>query len=124
MELSKQQLRYFNLAKKLSYRSSHHQHHFGVIIVSKHNVVSVGFNTMKTHSKSKTQGNHLHGEISALLGTSFEETDGGSVYIYRRRKCGGTGLSRPCPTCMSALRLAGIKKVYFTTETGYQEERI
>ena len=115
---------YFNLAKKLSRQSTHPQHKMGCVIVNKHRVISVGFNSMKTHRKSQSYDNRLHAEISALLGVAYEETRGGTVYVYRERQDGSLGLARPCCTCMEALRRAGIKKICYTDYDGYKEEKL
>jgi len=115
---------YFNLARKLSHRSEHPQHKMGCVIVNKHNIISIGFNSLKTHRKSNSYDNRLHAEIDALIGLSYEETSGGTIYIYRERKDGTLGLARPCTTCMEALKRAGIKKICYTDYDGFKEEKI
>ena len=46
------------------------------------------------------------------------------LYIYRIRKDQPFGLSRPCPSCMAAIKDLGIKDIYYTTNDGYVYERI
>lgn len=48
-----------------------------------------------------------------------------SVYVYRVCKSKPFSIARPCPGCMVALRDAGIRSVYYTTEyDGYAHEWI
>ena len=43
---------------------------------------------------------------------------GSTVYIARVLRTGATALAKPCPKCHALLRSKGVKKVFFTTETG------
>ena len=45
------------------------------------------------------------------------------IYLYREYKNGQLAPSRPCPSCMMLLKTLGIKKIYYTTEEGYVEEK-
>lgn len=48
-----------------------------------------------------------------------------SVYVYRVCKSKPFSLARPCAGCMRALRDAGIRSIYYTTEyNGYAHEWI
>lgn len=116
--------RFFDLAKNISLKSSHHQHKMGCVIVRKNKVVSLGFNEIKTHTRSIHKYNMLHAEISAIIGCSFEDLRGSEAYIFRQRKDGGLAMARPCEACRLALARAGIAKVYYTSESGYQEEDV
>lgn len=113
--------KFFELARKVSLNSSS-EPRLGCVIVQKNKIISVGFNNMKkTHPKSPHPFQTLHAEVHALIGCSYEDTKGAIVYLYREKKSGLLGLSKPCPSCELALRIAGIKKVYFTSDVGYQE---
>ena len=46
------------------------------------------------------------------------------LYIYRIRKDQSFGLSRPCHSCMAAIKDLGIKDIYYTTNNGYAYKRI
>lgn len=46
------------------------------------------------------------------------------IYLYREYKDGKLACSRPCQSCMAMLRDFGIKKIFYTTEDGYAEEKI
>lgn len=109
-------LKYFDLAKKLSKKSDHHSHQLGCVIVNKNKVIGLGFNQIKTHTRSLHQFKMLHAEMSALLGNSYEDLRGCEAYVYRECKNGKKAMAKPCPACEQALKLAGIKKVYFTVD--------
>lgn len=68
----------------------------------------------------------LHAEINCInsirnLDINFSKV---KLYIYRIRKDRPFGLSRPCPSCMAAIKDLGIKDIYYTTNDGYIHERI
>jgi len=114
--------RYFNIASKLAKKSTS-KFRLGCVIVKKNSIVSFGWNNMtKTHPRCKTYGNYIHAELHAILNTNPEELKGSTAYVYRERKDGTKGMSRPCPVCSEALKFVGIKKVCYTTDTGFIQE--
>lgn len=96
------------------------------VIALKNKVISYGYNNMnKTHPMSKAYGNTLHAEISALSkAKSKKNLNKCTVYIYRQLKNGKEAMSRPCKYCMQQLKLAGIKKICYTSDTGIKIENI
>jgi deoxycytidylate deaminase len=116
--------KFFDMAKKIRVKSDHWQHHLGCVIVKKNRIVSVGFNKLKTHPKSPHKYNSLHAEIDALIKASPEDLDGAHAYVYREKRNGQLGNARPCSSCFSALQEANIKVIYYSSESGYQEEEI
>ena len=113
----------FQLAKKISKRSSSKIKLGAVITNKKNQVISVGYNDMrKTHPKCPTWGNFIHAELDSLIGLSFEETNKGSIYVYRETSNGQIAMSRPCSVCFQALKRAGVKKLFYTTNNGYKKE--
>lgn len=67
----------------------------------------------------------MHAEIELIskiryLDINFSEVE---IYVYRETKDGRKALARPCKACTQALRDLGIKKVCYTTDDGYCEER-
>ena len=54
------------------------------------------------------------------LDINFSEIE---IYVYRETKGGRKALAKPCAACTKALRDLGIKKVCYTTNDGYCEER-
>lgn len=116
--------KFFKLAKRIAEKSSSITK-LGCVIASKNKVITVGFNDMtKTHPKSNHPFKTLHAEIRALIGVSEEETRGCDAYVYREIKSGRVAMAKPCDACMQALRLAKIKRVFFTTDSGWDMEEI
>ena len=96
----------------------------------------MGCNTNKTHPVQKFYNRYrqpsdymlpkLHAEISCInqikhLDINFSKV---KLYIYRIRKDQPFGLSRPCPSCMAAIKDLGIRDIYYTTNDGYAYEKI
>lgn len=117
-------IRYFNLAKKIAEKSPS-KYKLGCIIVKKSRVVAVGFNQMqKTHPKCKSEGNYLHAETHALIGLDLSVSRNATAYVYREDRNGKMAKSRPCPVCLDALRIVGIRRICYTTYTEFVEEKI
>lgn len=116
--------KYFNLAKKLSYKSDYLAHQLGAVIVRGNELIGIGFNKRKTHPLSKTRFNNIHAELSAIINSGEENLNGATIYVYRETKDGELAASRPCVHCLQLLRNVNIRKVYYTTPFGYAEETI
>lgn len=114
--------KFFNLARAVSQKSQHPQHKIGAVIVQKNRPVSIGFNQLKTHRKSLHEWKSIHAEFHAVLGVSKNDLDGATIYVFREHKDGTPAMARPCPSCLKTLKLAGIKKIAYTTYGNYQEE--
>lgn len=112
--------RYFDLAKRLSKKSTHHQQMLGCVIVNHGRVVGVGYNQIKSHPKSSHKYKRIHAEFHALLGVAPADLDGSTVFVYRETKCGNKGLAKPCPSCHKMLLDAGVETVIYTTIEGWE----
>ena len=130
-EPSKRETRFFEAAKRISYKSDHDKCQIGSVIVVGNYVVSSGFSTLKTHPLQaeydrKTcyhgQFNRLHAEISALISSGRIDLSNGEIYIYREDKTGSLANCRPCISCARAIKDAGIKHVFYTLKEGYAYE--
>lgn len=129
-------MRYFHKAKKSAQISDFTRTHIGCVAVYQGNIIGIGCNTNKTHPTQKYYNRYreyseklpakLHAEINCLnqikhLDINFSKV---KLYIYRIRKDQPFGLSRPCPSCMAAIKDLGIKGIYYTTNDGYCYERL
>lgn len=114
--------RFFQLARKEALKSTQH-FRLGCLIVRKGKILGRGYNKTK-HNPRLGSGfaNFMHAESSALLDAfgKVKDLTGCVAYIYRR---GGLN-ARPCSCCMSHLKNAGIKRIYYTVEEGFEEEKI
>ena len=128
----------FELARQVALQSDFTKVHVGCVITYKGMPVSTGFNTNKTHPmqdiynkfrrtpETKEFKAKCHAEISALLKIKDKNYNPKKlcVYVYRITRKKSFGMARPCPSCMQAIKDFGIKKVCYTTNTGYAEEVI
>lgn len=128
--------RFFQKARQIADISDYIRIHIGCIAVYQGQVIGLGFNTNKTHPVQKFYNRYrepsdyilpkLHAEISCInqikhLDINFSKV---KLYIYRIRKDQPFGLSRPCPSCMAAIKDLGIRDIYYTTNDGYSYERL
>ena len=123
---------FFSKAKKASEFSTFKRYHVGCVAVYKGYILSVGFNSTKTHpiqkiyNKERYIGDYsphsLHAEIAALcLIRNRNDIDWSSVelYIYRENKKAEPRMSKPCASCMAMIKDLGIVDVYYSTDNGY-----
>ena len=128
--------KYFNKARQVASISDYKKQHIGCVAVYQGQVIGLGCNTNKTHPIQKFYNKYrmpsdymlpkLHAEISCInqikhLDINFSKV---KLYIYRIRKDQPFGLSRPCPSCMAAIRDLGIRDIYYTTNDGYVYEKL
>ena len=128
--------KYFNKARQVANISDYKKQHVGCVAVYQGQVIGLGCNTNKTHPIQKFYNKYriksdnmlpkLHAEISCInqikhLDINFSKV---KLYIYRIRNDQPFGLSRPCPSCMAAIKDLGIRYVYYTTNDGYAYEKL
>jgi deoxycytidylate deaminase len=103
-------------------------------LVYKNEIIGMGFNKKKSHPFQRKFSKHeeaiyLHAEIdaikNALKNVDAETISKSTLYIMRVKyedmnaKRFVRGLSKPCEGCARAIAQFGIKKVYYTTEEGF-----
>ena len=128
--------RYFKKARQIANISDYKKQHVGCVAVYQGQVIGLGCNCNKTHPMQKFYNKYrmpsdymlpkLHAEISCInqikhLDINFSKV---KLYIYRIRNDQPFGLSRPCPSCMAAIKDLGIRDIYYTTNDGYSYERL
>ena len=134
--LSSSDRRYFNKARNVATISDYRKIHVGCVAVYQGQVIGLGCNCNKTHPTQKYYNRYrkpsddmlpkLHAEISCInqikhLDINFSKV---KLYIYRSRKDQPFGLSRPCPSCMAAIKDLGIRDIYYTTNDGFSYEKL
>lgn len=116
---------------KLAEHAREHNSGFGenhvAAIVFRKQIVSMGFNSKKTHPLQKkfAKNEHaifLHAEIHAIikaiaiLGKNrLKECD---IYVMRLSKDGEVRNSKPCHGCSKAIKEYRFKNVFYTKEEG------
>lgn len=99
MEISNTDLRFLNLAFKISRRSTHPDHQLGAVVVKGGAVIDVACN----HSQWKK-----HAETRVCRRGQAELT-GATLYVVR----GNWRCSKPCEMCERFMRQAGIETVVY-----------
>lgn len=136
LEMTKSDYRYFNKARDAAMLSDYAKIHVGCIAVYHSSIIGIGCNLNKTHPTQQYYNRYriksdfllpkLHAEINCINSIKDYDIDFAKVklYIYRVRTEQPFGISRPCPSCMAAIRDLGIKDIYYTTNDGYAYEKI
>ena len=130
-------LHFFAKAREASKLSDAPKYHIGCITVYKKHILSVGFNSNKTHPIQKLYNKErfdsdstphsLHAEITALMFIKDrKDIKWGDVeiYTYRENRQGNPRLAKPCKSCMALIRDLGIHKIYFSITDGFAEMNV
>ncbi len=111
-----------------SEKESHPEKRFHVtatVVDKKYRTIAMGRNSyVKTHPMqarlAKICGNsrkiYLHAEIASLVRCRMKPY---AMIICRVAKDGSNALARPCDICMMALKEAGVKEIWYTTNDKY-----
>lgn len=111
--------------------SDHHRSKHSALILYKNEIISVGFNRIKSHpfQKKYAKANEaifLHAEISAIKQSlrriSLKELSKSTMYVARIRLNNENKphfmYSKPCDGCMRAISEFDIRKVFYTEDGG------
>ena len=133
--------RFFKFAreasKKSDYTGSSSSPAIGAVAVRNKSIVAEAWNTNRTSPlqarynvyryRNDTTPAKSHCEVSLIQRLRWKAGDIDwskiDIYIYRELKNGKLANSRPCPSCMKLLRDQGLKRIFYTTENGFVEER-
>lgn len=118
MSLSRTHKTRLNKAVKLAGLSEERQRH-GSAIYKGGSLISVGVNVVKNDpyfvGDFARNPNH-HAETMAIRAAGQSNLRGATIYVARINRRGTPVFSRPCPSCMEAIELAGIKKIVYTVD--------
>lgn len=111
--------------------SDHHRSKHSALILYKNEIISVGFNRIKSHpfQKKYAKANEaifLHAEISAIKQSlrriTLKELSKSTLYVARIRLNNENKphfmYSKPCDGCMRAIAEFDIRKVFYTEDGG------
>lgn len=109
----------------------------GSSIYLNNRLISKSVNSNKTHPMMAkynedafefSKVSFLHAEMAALISASKQLSPNMfpycTIYVARKLNRPGYGLARPCKACMEAIKEFGIKKIVYTTDTGFAVEYI
>ena len=116
-------LKFFDLAKKISKLSNHHHHKIGSVIVRGSKIVSVGTNNIKTHPKAPHPHYSLHSEPAAIL-LAKQDLMNCEIYVYRETKAGVPAIARPCTYCLPFIREAGLTEMHYSISGTFKSEKL
>jgi tRNA(Arg) A34 adenosine deaminase TadA len=109
-----------NLAIKEALCVEHNKWKLGSVVFRGGSVLGLGHNTKRNDPSNMEDGEHIHAsvhaEVSALRSTSV--TEGAKIFVARVTPGGNLALARPCKRCLKTIKDAGIRRVYYTNETG------
>ena len=91
--------RYFDLAQRVAKKSNHPTYKLSCIIYKKKRIVAIGYNQIKTHTKSPNEWKMLHAEIHSILGADPSDLNGAPAFVYMENRKGKVGRGKPCLTC-------------------------
>jgi len=97
---------------------STHEKRMGAVVYKRTAAISIGWNSHKTHTRSKSYGYLQHAEFAALLGVPKAQLVGSEIYVLRLLKNGRWAHSRPCEDCQELLKNAGVKRAWFIDTNG------
>lgn len=90
----------------------------GAALYNGNKLISIGWNQRKTHPLSTTRFKTQHAEFSCLVGMNKEDVIGSTLYVFRLTKTNRPGMALPCDRCQELIRAAGIRKVWYSNDTG------
>ena len=116
--------RFFLLARNQSIHSDHRTK-MGAVLTRRGVVINTGRNSkVRTHPESKAFSRSVHAELDAIIGIDRHHVVGGTMWVYRAHRDGSLALAKPCIHCREVLSLAGVRMVIYTTEKGFQSEKL
>lgn len=117
-------------ARTESLKSDHYQYKLGAAVVRNGKIISSGYNHLrKTNpqiiSIGRSNFKTVHAEMDCIFKLKNKELlKGATIFVYREKKDGTLGCARPCPICFNFLAFYGIKKIIYSTDTGFFSEYI
>jgi len=116
MAINNRHQRFAKIALQLAYNVySDVTYQLCALIIKKNRVLSVGYNSKKTHPIMNTKTQQRHAECDAILRCPEGDLRGSDMIVVRARGGGLAGLARPCDTCQAVLKQSDLKQVFYTT---------
>jgi tRNA(adenine34) deaminase len=111
LEISKKDVAIMERAAAEAKKASTFQtHRLGAVLIKGGRILAIAHNI--TDPLRVTQ---KHAEVRTLNKRQFDDVSDAILYVARLRRNQKWGLAMPCPKCRAAIKAAGIKYVYFTT---------
>lgn len=118
--MSKANKRGLKHAVRAAYLSDLHSHRVGAALFRKSILVSIGWNSLKTHPKCPTEFSR-HAEFNVFIGTSKIDVSGCTLYVARLTRTNIISIAKPCQDCQEFLDALGLRNILFTNTEGKLE---
>lgn len=121
--MSPSTLRYcLRIARQLVELPDGKSKHFAYLLAGG-KIVGFGYNKHRSHTyhsrwSDPARPPAIHAEAAAVFSTRKQ---GDELVVVRVNRQGAVRLSKPCVCCCSFLQYRGIKRVWFTTEVGWEK---
>lgn len=110
----------FRYAVKAAYLSDMHTYRVGAALMNKNRVISIGWNSTKTHPKCPTKYSR-HAEFNVFVGVSPLDVSGCTLFVARITKTNRASMAMPCKDCQMFLRALNLRRIFFTNRIGEME---
>lgn len=97
---------------------SEEKYRVGASIYIGNKLISVGWNSKKTHPDNESIFKWHHAETAALIGTSKRDLSKATIYVVRLTRTNRISISKPCEGCQRMLKAAGITRIVYTDRLG------
>lgn len=117
--LSKTERSRLSRAMKAAELSEAKQRH-GAVIYKGGSLLSVGINAVKNcpiFVGADAKNPATHAEAQAIRACGDTDLSGAVIFVARINRSGEPLMSAPCPSCQTAIEVAGIKRVVYTIES-------
>jgi len=108
------------LAVSAAERSHHAKWKLGSVLWRGGSVISTGVNRVRNDPSVVEDEKYfnctVHAEIDAIRNAG--DPVGAKMFVARVTRSGSLGIAKPCDRCMKVIRASGIKKVFYTDESG------
>jgi deoxycytidylate deaminase len=92
----------------------------GSALVFQGRIFRIGWNTHKTHPKNPAEHTQ-HAEFNVLHGVDRVKLPSMQLFVARLGISDQIRLAKPCPVCQGYIAAAGVKRVWYTSDTGLLE---
>ena len=125
IEPSKKMMKYFQLAKTMAVKSDSKWKH-GAVLVSGGTIINTATNLNRPCSfgvqfRKKEMGQATaHAELAVILNMPKQSTNHADIYVVRINSNYEWRQSLCCDMCFNACKFVGIKRIYFSTNDGFE----
>ena len=121
---SKRTQRYFEIARRAAHSSTYGNIKHGAVLIKSGRILNISFNkenfcSFGARFRKRTCGPAtVHAEIGAILGMAKKLTEGADIYVVRVGKNDNFQMSKPCDMCQEVMKFVGIRRVFYTSQSG------